>query len=60
MTRFTTDFQSIAASDVNTGKPAAAASDVLSSLAGAFAISLDTMRIIADLLPAAEPIRLAA
>jgi hypothetical protein len=60
MTRFTTDFQAIAAGAINTGRPAAAQPHVLTSLAGAFAISADTLRIIADLLPQANLIRLAA
>jgi hypothetical protein len=60
MTAATTNFQTIAARDINTGRPAAMQPHVLTSLAGVFAISFDTLRIIADLLPQANPIRLAA
>ncbi len=60
MTAFTTDFQTIAAGDINTGRAAAVQPHVLTSLVGVFTVSLDTFRIIADLLPTANPIRLAA
>jgi hypothetical protein len=60
MTAFTTLFQTVAAGDINTGRPAAAQPGVLTSLAGGFAVSFDTLGIIANLLPQAAAIRLAA
>jgi hypothetical protein len=60
MPAFTTRFQTIAASDINTGRPAATQAELLTSLCGAFTVSLDTLRIIAKLQPEVEAIRLAA
>jgi hypothetical protein len=67
MPNFTTDFRAIPASEINVhGVPAGAVAaqsiplEILSSLAGLFAISADTTGLIGDLRAIAAPIRLAA